>query len=331
MNHSGPTIVASSVIVPSTISRSAGEQGTGFSKESSTQKRRLSTNSPDSKRPRLAPSTEHASSRRRSSIFDGADERKRGQKMFGNLLGTLGKIQRESSSTKAKAGANRRAEIEAKLAERLQREKEELAQKEKEQNDEKRREVNREVLLSEQKMEKGIMQTRHSQLLHQAHFIQTKAEPRLYYLPWKLSSDEDDQIDEQIVRAKDQIIDEEDEQRRLKKESEEGDEQVNQNEDANQTSTRHVSEPNNPSSGTSREKDESDIQMKDNDESQQTGDDRTKDTAPKNINSSASNNGIPFQLDEKMDDAPMENLDPQAQPALNPEEPSTQDKRHNQP
>jgi len=75
---------------------------------------------------------EPGTARKRKSL--GGDEvreqeRKRGQRLFGALLGTIGKFQQDSQSARAKAGANRRKEIEEKLQQKLRQQNEELDEK----------------------------------------------------------------------------------------------------------------------------------------------------------------------------------------------------------
>jgi len=74
-------------------------------------------------------------------------ERKRGQRLFGALLGTIGKFQQDSQSARAKAGANRRKEVEEKLQQKLRQQNEEFDEK-------KRREstVLREKMQQEQRL-----------------------------------------------------------------------------------------------------------------------------------------------------------------------------------
>lgn len=46
------------------------------------------------------------------------------------------------------------------------------------------------------------MKARHDNMLHLAHFLFTRTEPRLYYKPWEMSSEEEDRIDDQIAEAR---------------------------------------------------------------------------------------------------------------------------------
>jgi hypothetical protein len=46
------------------------------------------------------------------------------------------------------------------------------------------------------------MKARHDNMLHLAHFLCTKTEPRLYYKPWEMNSEDEDRIDDQIAEAR---------------------------------------------------------------------------------------------------------------------------------
>lgn len=46
------------------------------------------------------------------------------------------------------------------------------------------------------------MKARHDNMLHLAHFLYTKTEPRLYYKPWEMGPDEEDRIGDQIAEAR---------------------------------------------------------------------------------------------------------------------------------
>ncbi|KAG6001368.1 hypothetical protein E4U43_001334 [Claviceps pusilla] len=60
------------------------------------------------------------------------------------------------------------------------------------------------------------MRHRHTKLLALAEFLKTKAEPAIYYLPWKRTTDQEDVIEEQIRAAKSTIATEEEEFKALK-------------------------------------------------------------------------------------------------------------------
>lgn len=78
-------------------------------------------------------------------------ERKRGQRLFGALLGTIGKFQQDSQSARARAGASRRKEVEEKLQQKLRQQNEELDEK-------KRRESN--ILKEKMQQEQKIFEER---------------------------------------------------------------------------------------------------------------------------------------------------------------------------
>ncbi|KAI4133272.1 MAG: hypothetical protein LQ338_000330 [Usnochroma carphineum] len=165
-------------------------------------KRRMSSFSDErSKRPKLdtqasptnteIPSPSTASNRLPDRKRNGQlEERKRGQRLFGALLGTLSQ---SSSSTAQK----RRTEIERKQQAKLRLQAEEHDEQKKQ-----RMESLMAVRRKEQKKyDKQSMHIRHSNMLAQAHFLQTKSEPRLYYKPWELLPSEDTRIKSQIEAA----------------------------------------------------------------------------------------------------------------------------------
>lgn len=62
------------------------------------------------------------------------EERKRGKRLFGALLGTIGKFQQDSSSARARTSAVKRREAEAKIQERLKQQTEEIDERRKKQD-----------------------------------------------------------------------------------------------------------------------------------------------------------------------------------------------------
>lgn len=62
------------------------------------------------------------------------EERKRGKRLFGALLGTIGKFQQDSSSARARTSAVKRREAEAKTQERLKQQTEEIDERRKRQD-----------------------------------------------------------------------------------------------------------------------------------------------------------------------------------------------------
>lgn len=59
------------------------------------------------------------------------EERKRGKRLFGALLGTIGKFQQDSSSARARTSAVKRREVEAKLQEKLKQQTDEIDERRK--------------------------------------------------------------------------------------------------------------------------------------------------------------------------------------------------------
>ncbi|PYI04351.1 hypothetical protein BO78DRAFT_399033 [Aspergillus sclerotiicarbonarius CBS 121057] len=118
------------------------------------------------------------------------EERKRGQRLFGGLLGTL-------SQSSNSAAQKRRADIERRQQDKLKLQDEEYGELKK-----KRREERTVVRKKKQRLyEEESMRTRHSNLMAMAHFLKTKTEPVLYYKPWQLRSEEEDIIQDQIRDA----------------------------------------------------------------------------------------------------------------------------------
>ncbi|KAI9826294.1 MAG: hypothetical protein M1832_000211 [Thelocarpon impressellum] len=141
-----------------------------------------------------------------------AEERKRGQRLFGALLGTLS----QSPSTNA---AQRRADIEKKQQAKLKQQAADY--------DEKKRERTRELLAVRRREQKRFdeqsMRIRHSNTLAMARCLHTSAEPRLYYKPWELRPAEKARIKGQIEEAEATVareVREHEERRRLDAEQE---------------------------------------------------------------------------------------------------------------
>ncbi|KAJ5313391.1 uncharacterized protein N7443_000275 [Penicillium atrosanguineum] len=119
------------------------------------------------------------------------DERKRGQRLFGGLLGTL-------SQSSNPAAQKRRADIE-------KRQQDKLKSQDSEHDGQKQRHKDRRDAIRRKEKpfyEREAIQTRHSNLVAMAHFLKTKTEPALYYKPWQLRSGDEAVIQEQIEDAK---------------------------------------------------------------------------------------------------------------------------------
>ena len=175
----------------------------------SLKRRQSSIESNSAKRPRLStserwaqerdsrspppPQDGHSSdNRRRSSVRGGGavEERKRGQRLFGAILGTL-------AQTSPSAGQRRRAEIEKKQQVKL-------LQKDEEGEVHKRQRRNE--LLAVRRREQRVwdeegMRIRHGNMMVTARYLKTKAEPILYYKPWDLRPEEEEAIQRQASHA----------------------------------------------------------------------------------------------------------------------------------
>ncbi|KAI7248904.1 hypothetical protein D0864_00771 [Hortaea werneckii] len=122
------------------------------------------------------------------------DEKKRSKRLFGALLGNLNQPSDRTSK--------RRQEIETRRKAELQKQDEEV-QEDKARRTERLREHR--IKVQRDEVDEEVMRARHRQMLDQANFLQTKAEPKISYRPWELRSEEEDVIDEQIRKAKDEV------------------------------------------------------------------------------------------------------------------------------
>ncbi|CAK1364904.1 unnamed protein product [Cercospora beticola] len=138
------------------------------------------------------PAEDSKDARRRSSA-KGADEKQRSKRLFGALLGNLNRPSDRTSKRRAEIEQRKKAELQKQDDERLedrQKRLERLAvQRKKEQID----------------VDERDMHVRHKNLLSKANFLQTRAEPKLYYRPWDLLPDEEDLVEQQIKDAQAQI------------------------------------------------------------------------------------------------------------------------------
>lgn len=195
--------VASAVILPEdsteqplSASSTLKRRQSSFSDERSKRLRYGNGNSDDrgdsAASPREAP-IDRASDRRKSGQLE---ERKRGQRLFGALLGTLSQ---SSSSTAQK----RRTDIEKKQQAKLKLQTEEQDEKKKQRREalmviRRREQVKYDKqsvcsMLADPRPWSGMlmlsqMQIRHSNMLAQAHFLHTRTEPKIVGLPLKASA-----------------------------------------------------------------------------------------------------------------------------------------------
>ncbi|KAF9872620.1 hypothetical protein CkaCkLH20_09799 [Colletotrichum karsti] len=119
------------------------------------------------------------------------EEKKRGKRLFGGLLSTL-------SQTNTSSQHKKRREIEQRQQER--------AQKQRAEDDKRRAEKVAKVTESRWKeqinYDEKVMKTRHSNMLAMAHSLKTKAQPAIFYRPWKLTREQEDTIGDQLQGVK---------------------------------------------------------------------------------------------------------------------------------
>ncbi|KAF4334587.1 hypothetical protein FBEOM_11565 [Fusarium beomiforme] len=119
------------------------------------------------------------------------EEKRRGKRLFGGLLSTL-------SQTSSSLQQRRRLDIERRQQERLQKQNIE---------DDKLREEKRARLTESRRGEQlafdeEVMRNKHTKMLAIARYLRTKSRPHIYYLPWKLTAEQEDTIDDQLRQTK---------------------------------------------------------------------------------------------------------------------------------
>ncbi|QGA14274.1 hypothetical protein EYB26_001927 [Talaromyces marneffei] len=129
-----------------------------------------------------------------------AEERKRGQRLFGGLLGTLS----QSSATSAQ---KRRADIEQRQQAKLKLQDEQHSEKKRRRKEELVEERRRQ----QKELERVSMTVRHQNMLQSAGFLRTKVEPVLLWRPFELRAEDEDKVSKQRQEAKDTITREESE------------------------------------------------------------------------------------------------------------------------
>ncbi|KAI1082395.1 pinin/SDK/memA/ protein conserved region-domain-containing protein [Whalleya microplaca] len=122
------------------------------------------------------------------------EERKRGKRLFGGLLSTL-------SQTTSSSQQKRRQEIERRQQAKVHQQKAE-DEKHREEKLAKLRAVRR---VEQLKFDEQVMQTRHSNMLAMARFLETRSTPKIYYLPWDPTEEQDEIIKNQIRDVQDLI------------------------------------------------------------------------------------------------------------------------------
>lgn len=146
----------------------------------------VNTNQPD----------QAANIKRKRASIDGDEEKRRGRRLFGTLLGTLGGLKQDADSPRAKERAAKQAELEQRQKERLQKTADEIAKAEAAELAELRRQQveQDEVFIAKQ----AEAQQRQKELLAHHLICAPAGEIPLLYLPWKLNKEQQDKLDEQI-------------------------------------------------------------------------------------------------------------------------------------
>lgn len=130
----------------------------------------------------------------------GAEEKRRGQRLFGSLLGTLGEFRQDSNSERVKERAARQADVEKRQKERLKKAADDIAARQAE--TEAARSI--ELLEQERQFERQRVEAQLAHKLVLAGFLSTSTAsgPGLLYLPWKLTEAQEETIDGQVKAAK---------------------------------------------------------------------------------------------------------------------------------
>lgn len=139
-------------------------------------------------------------SRKRSRTDTGDEEKKRGKRLFGSLLGTLGGFKKDANSVKSKERATRQADLEKRQKEKLQKAADEIASRQAEEVAS-RRQKEHERDLEFDRLQSEASHAHKVMLAHQLVTTTSTTLP-LCYMPWKLTAEQEARIDEQIRIAK---------------------------------------------------------------------------------------------------------------------------------
>jgi hypothetical protein len=184
-------VVASAVVLPdatpsSPRRRSPDPSPTPPEARTGTKRRQSSASHDSPKRQRRSPTPdnfrkeEHAPPARERRPVKPIDEKKRTQRLFGGLLGGLGQTRPVNSQA-----AKRRAEQE----ERRRQKEQELSERQTE-----RLEVLNVARRKEQRrVDEASMRIKHENMKAMSSFLATATEPKLYFKPWELLPEQEDQ------------------------------------------------------------------------------------------------------------------------------------------
>ncbi|KAK6008475.1 hypothetical protein QM012_000378 [Aureobasidium pullulans] len=187
------SVVASAVVLPDATPsspRRSHDRSQSPEARAGTKRRQSSAPHDSPKRQRLSPSPdqprkeENAPPARERRPVKPVDEKKRTQRLFGGLLGGLGQTRPANSQA-----AKRRAEQE----ERRRQKEQELSERQTE-----RLELLNVARRKEQrKVDEASMRIKHESMKAMSNFLTTSTEPRLYFTPWELLPEQEDQINRQ--------------------------------------------------------------------------------------------------------------------------------------
>ncbi|KAG9555283.1 hypothetical protein KCU71_g9919, partial [Aureobasidium melanogenum] len=186
------SVVASAVVLPDATPspRRSPDRSQTPEARAGTKRRQSSAPRDSPKRQRLSPSPgrsrqeEHAPPAREKRPVKPVDEKKRTQRLFGGLLGGLGQTRSVNSQA-----AKRRAEQE----ERRRQKEQELSERQTE-----RLELLNVARRKEQRrVDEASMRIKHESMKAMSNFLATSTEPKLYFKPWELLPEQEDQINRQ--------------------------------------------------------------------------------------------------------------------------------------
>ncbi|KAI4747728.1 hypothetical protein E4T50_01950 [Aureobasidium sp. EXF-12298] len=187
------SVVASAVVLPDATPsspRRSPDRSQSPEARAGTKRRQSSAPRDSPKRQRFSPSPDrprqedHAPPARERRPVKPVDEKKRTQRLFGGLLGGLGQTRPANSQA-----AKRRAEQE----ERRRQKEQELSERQTE-----RLELLNVARRKEQRrVDEASLRIKHESMKAMSNFLATSTEPKLYFKPWELLPEQEDQINRQ--------------------------------------------------------------------------------------------------------------------------------------
>ncbi|KAF1344796.1 pinin/SDK/memA/ protein conserved region-domain-containing protein [Delphinella strobiligena] len=144
--------------------------------------------------PAVHPDRGHKTSAASKSTVDETKDKRRNQRLFGALLGGLGGGGAAASrAPRDSAVAKRRQEQEERRKDEARKREAELAERQQE----RLKKLNEERKIQQRRVYERDLRVQHSNMRARANYLQTEAEPRVYYEPWKLRPEEEETIKRQ--------------------------------------------------------------------------------------------------------------------------------------